>query len=270
VIDDEPAEQHPTTGRLAGDGNLLGGDGLPAADAPDGTPDAEPAPRRRRRLGPLGETVVIVVVALLLSFLVKTFLVQPFSIPSESMEGTLVKGDRVLVSKTVPQVFDVHRGDVVVFKDSQDWLDGQPETPAPTGVRKVLSTVLTGVGILPAGSDEYLVKRVIGVGGDEVTCCDTEGRVSVNGVSLDETYLKPGSIPSEKEFDVVVPADHLWVMGDNRQHSGDSRYHVDQPGGGFVPLSDVAGTAFVKIWPASRWATMRNPGDVFADVPDPS
>jgi len=211
--------------------------------------------------------IIIVAGALLLSFLIKTFLVQPFSIPSDSMNDTLLTGDRVLVSKTVPQVFDVHRGDVVVFSDSQGWLASEPKAPELTGVRKVLNQALTGVGILPQDAGEHLIKRVIGVGGDEVKCCDAEGRVSVNGVSLDETYLKPGSIPSEMDFDVVVPADHLWVMGDNRQDSADSRYHMGDPGGGFVPLSDVTGTAFLKIWPASRWATMRNPGDVFKDVP---
>ena len=227
----------------------------------------EPAPRRRR-LGAVTETIIIVAAALLLSFLIKTFLVQPFSIPSGSMNDTLLEGDRVLVSKTVPQVFDVHRGDVVVFKDSQGWLANEPKAPQPTGLRKVATRTLQAVGIVPPSSDEYLIKRVIGVGGDEVRCCDAQGRVQVNGVSIDEPYLKPGSVPSEREFDVVVPADHLWVMGDNRQDSWDSRYHMDQPGGGFVPLDDVAGTAFVKIWPASRWAAMRNPGTTFAGVPD--
>ena len=222
----------------------------------------------RRRLGAVTETIVIVAGALLLSFLIKTFLVQPFSIPSESMNDTLLVGDRVLVSKMVPQVFDVHRGDVVVFKDSQGWLANEPKAPQPTGLRKVLNQALTGVGILPQDSGEHLIKRVIGVGGDEVRCCDAQGRVQVNGVSIDEPYLKPGSIPSEKDFDVIVPADHLWVMGDNRQNSADSRYHMGDPGGGFVPLKDVTGTAFLKIWPASRWATMRNPGATFADVPD--
>ncbi|SDS66340.1 signal peptidase I [Paraoerskovia marina] len=212
----------------------------------------------------LREIAIILVSALVLSWLIKTFLIQAFFIPSESMEDTLQVDDRVMVSRLVPGVFDVHRGDIVVFTDPGGWLPAQrsdPQTP--------IGSVLTWIGLRPQDTGDHLIKRTIGVAGDHVECCDAEGRVSVNGEPLDEPYLKPGSIPSEVEFDVTVPADSLFVMGDNRQHSGDSRYHLGDPGGGFVPLDDVTGSAFIRVWPFDRFAVLHNPGDVFADVPEP-
>lgn len=226
-------------------------------------------PRRSKPRGPwmsVIETVAILVLALLLSWTIKTFLVQPFSIPSGSMNATLLVGDRVLVSKTVPEVFDVHRGDIVVFKDPGNWLAGVSSPQDATGPRKWLNKGLTVVGILPQDAGDHLIKRVIGVGGDKVVCCDAQGRVSVNGVSIDEPYIAPGSIPSEIEFSVDVPQGKLWVMGDNRQQSADSRYHMNEPDHGFVPLDNVVGTAFMKAWPFDRFGMLRNPGDTFAAV----
>jgi len=237
-----------------------------ASDDDDGA--AAPTGRRPRRPSLLRETAIIVVSALVLSLLLKTFLVQAFFIPSPSMEDTLVEGDRVMVSRLVPGAFDVHRGDVVVFKDPGGWLPPpvpQEESPVSEAVR----AALTFIGLLPQDTGEHLIKRVIGTPGDHVVCCDAEGRVSVNGVSIDETYLKPGSDPSELAFDTTVPEDMLFVMGDNRQNSGDSRYNTDKPGGGFVPMGNVVGTAFVKVWPLSHLGLLRNPGDVFTDVPAP-
>lgn len=224
-----------------------------------------PKPRRGSFLR---EVLIILVSALVLSWVIKSFFVQAFFIPSGSMEDTLVKGDRILVSKMVPGVFDVHRGDVVVFKDPGTWLEGVP-TPERTALQQSVTNVLTFVGLLPQDAGEHLVKRVIGVGGDHVTCCDAQGRISVNGVPIDEPYLKTGSAPSVTDFDQIVPDGFLWVMGDNRSHSSDSRYNGGSPGGGFVPLDNVVGTAFVKVWPVSNLGWLRNPGETFEDVPEP-
>lgn len=215
-------------------------------------------------VGFLREVAIIVISALVLSWLIKTFLIQAFFIPSESMEDTLQVDDRVMVSRMVPEVFDAHRGDIVVFTDPGGWLPAQRVEPT-----NAVGDFLTWIGLRPQDNGDHLIKRVIGTEGDRVTCCDDDGRVSVNGVPLDETYLKPGAIPSEVEFDAMVPADSLFVMGDNRQNSGDSRYHLGDPGGGFVPLDDVTGSAFVRVWPFDRFAMLRNPGEVFADVPAP-
>lgn len=226
--------------------------------------------RRSRFSALVKETVIILVSALALSFVVKTFLVQPFMIPSESMEDTLVAGDRVLVSKLTPGPFDLSRGDVVVFKDPGGWLDGVQVSRADN-MPTWLSTPLTIVGLRPQDAGEHLIKRVVGLPGDRVTCCTDEGQVTVNGAPIDETpYLAAGAVPSQTEFDVTVPGDSLWVLGDNRQHSGDSRYNGGKPGGGFVPLDNVVGVAFAKVWPLDRASLMRNPGDVFADVPAPT
>ncbi|MCB7137682.1 signal peptidase I [Cellulosimicrobium marinum] len=223
------------------------------------------APPKRSSL--LRETAIIVVSALVLSLLIKTFLVQAFFIPSGSMEDTLVEGDRIMVSRLVPGAFDVHRGDVVVFKDPGGWLPPpveKDESPLAEGAR----AALTFIGLLPQDTGEHLIKRVIGTPGDHVVCCDAQGRVSVNGEPIDETYIKPGSVPSQDPFDTTVPDDMLFVMGDNRQNSQDSRYNTGNPGGGFVPMGNVVGTAFVKVWPLSHVGLLRNPGDVFADVPE--
>lgn len=241
------------------------GDDVPGED---GTA-ARPAAGRPRGRKPslLRETAIIVVSALVLSLLIKTFLVQAFFIPSASMEDTLVEGDRVMVSRLVPGAFDVHRGDVVVFKDPGGWLPPAPPQEE-SAFAEAARAALTFVGLLPQDTGEHLIKRVVGVPGDHVVCCDAEGRVSVNGEPVDETYIKPGSVPSQDPFDRTVPDDMLFVMGDNRQNSQDSRYNTGKPGGGYVPLDNVVGTAFVKVWPLSHAELLRNPGDVFADVPE--
>jgi signal peptidase I len=245
---------------------------VPGEDAVPGGYERPAAPHRRRRslgIGFLRETAIIVISALVLSWLIKSFLVQAFFIPSASMEDTLVEGDRVMVSRLVPTVLDVHRGDVVVFRDPGGWLD--PVEPVDHGpVGNAVVDVMTFVGLLPQDTGEHLIKRVVGVPGDQVTCCDADGRVSVEGVPVDEeSYIKPGSEPSEVDFDVTVPEGMLFVMGDNRQNSRDSRYNTGNPGGGFVPMSNVTGTAFATVWPVDRATVLRNPGDVFAGVPEP-
>lgn len=247
----------------------------PAAHAVDerGGPARRARNRRPAPSGPwawLRETAVILISALLLSLVVKTFLVQSFFIPSSSMENTFVKDDRILVNKLVPGPFDLHRGDIVVFKDPGDWLTPDPVVDSGP-VREGLRDLFTFIGLLPQDAGEHLVKRVIGLPGDHVACAGPGEPVTVNGVAIDESsYLPPGTEPSEIQFDVVVPADSLWVMGDNRQQSADSRYNRSKPYGGFVPVDNVVGVAFVTVWPFDRATVLRNPSAVFAAVPDPS
>lgn len=220
------------------------------------------------KLSLLKETAIIVVSALVLSWIIKTFLVQAFYIPSSSMEDTLQVNDRILVSKMTPTVFDINRGDIVVFTDPGGWLDGYvtQDTPGQNAVR----SVLTFIGILPQDAGNHLVKRVIGLPGDNVVCCDAGGNITVNDEPIMENYLKDGVAPSAVDFDVVVPDDALWVLGDNRSDSGDSRYNMGKPGGGFVPVDNVVGTAFVTMWPFDRMTWLGNPEEDFNDVPAPA
>ena len=211
------------------------------------------------------ELVLVLAIALGLSLLIKTLLVQAFYIPSISMENTLLVGDRVLVSKLTPGPFDLKRGDVVVFADPGGWLPSA--APVSHGkVRDALHSGLMFVGLLPEDSDEHLIKRVIGLPGDKVACCDSRGRVMVNGKAIDEPYLYPGDAPSADPFSITVQSGHLWVMGDHRSDSDDSRYHptLDH---GMVPLDDVVGKAFARVWPLGRSGPMRNPSSTFQSVP---
>ncbi len=200
------------------------------------------------------ELPILVAVALVVSLLVKAFLVQAFYIPSTSMQHTLEKNDRIVVNKLAQRLgSDIHRGDVVVFRDPGDWLQPAPEPVGGARVGAAVRDVLSWVGLAPAASDQDLVKRVVGVGGDRVVCCDVQGRITVNDVALDDrSYIFAGDRPSELPFTVVVPAGHLWVMGDHRGDSEDSRYHQSEPGRGFVPVSDVVGRAVAVVWPVHR------------------
>lgn len=221
---------------------------------------------RKRRGGLLGflrDLVVIVLVAFLVSFLLKSFLIRSFYIPSVSMEQTLKINDRILVNQLVPDVVSVKRGDIVVFKDPGGWL-GHGAAEPPTGIASILQTV----GLAADTSNDYVVKRVIGVGGDRVACCDAEGRVTVNGVPLDEPYavIPDGDRASAIDFDVEVPEGSVWVMGDNRSRSKDSRYNQDQPGKGFVPEDEIVGRAFVLNWPISHFTWLNRPDGTFAGV----
>ncbi len=218
---------------------------------------AERPPAPTGPMALLRETVIVVAIALGLSLLVKTFLVQAFYIPSVSMEDTLKVGDRVVVSKLTPGPFTLKRGDIIVFTDPGDWL-APGSVPEPQ--RGPVRSVLTFVGLLPNDSGNHLIKRVIGMPGDHVVCCDTSGHVEVNDTALDEPYLHPGDEPSDKTFDVRVPAGKLWVMGDHRQESEDSRYK------GFVPLSSVTGRAMAIVWPFDRADWLSRPEATFAKV----
>jgi signal peptidase I len=216
-------------------------------------------------LGLLREIVLVLAVALGLSLLIKTFLMQAFFIPSPSMENTLIPGDRVLVSKLTPGPFSLHRGDVIVFSDPGNWLPPSASTDDGAIADGIRST-LTFVGLLPSNSDEHLIKRLIGLPGDRVVCCDVNGRVSVNGKAIDEPYVYPGDDPSDKKFSVTVAPGQLWVMGDHRSDSADSRYHPDV-NNGMVPISDVVGKAIIKVWPLNRFGLLHNPSSTFSVVP---
>lgn len=233
--------------------------------APRSGSGRRPAPRRGLS-GLLRETVLILGGALVLSLVIKTFLAQAFYIPSASMQDTLIEGDRVIVSKLTPGLVDLERGDVVVFKDPGGWLGPVPAPPdgSPTAF---VNDVLSYVGLLPPDAGEHLIKRVVGLAGDRIVCCDEQGRVTVNGAPLEESYVKAGSVPSEMSFDVEVPAGRLFVMGDNRQNSQDSRAHLGDPGGGMVPVEEVVGKAVVVMWPLDRAAVLRDPATTFDDVP---
>lgn len=209
---------------------------------------------RRRKRSLLREIPMIVVVALVITLMLQTFLVQVFSIPSGSMETTIAVGDRVVVNKLSPWFgAKPQRGDVVVFNDPDNWLKDDP-VPTSGPVLGAVKSVFTFVGLLP--SDRDLIKRVIGVPGDTVACCDSKGRLLLNGKPLDEPYVFAGNPPSRITFKVTVPPGKLWVMGDHRDVSADSRYHMGDATGGFVPEKDVVGKAVAVIWPVSHWRTL--------------
>ncbi|MFF4652385.1 signal peptidase I [Streptomyces sp. NPDC001380] len=231
-------------------------------------PDRAPEPEKPERARPgtkqrsfWKELPILVGIALVLALVIKTFFVQAFSIPSESMQNTLQKGDRVLVDKLTPWFgAEPERGEVVVFKDPGNWLGDEPvETSG--GLAGGLQKVLGWVGLMPSADEKDLIKRVIGVGGDTVECHGS-GPVEVNGKALDEPYVFPGApaCDPDKQFTVKVPDGRIWVMGDHRNDSSDSRFHMDEPGGGTVPVKNVVGRAFVVAWPLARWATLPVPG----------
>jgi len=196
------------------------------------------------------ELPILLVFALVLALLIKTFVVQAFYIPSSSMENTLEIGDKVLVNKLVYDFRPVHRGDIVVFNGDGSW-DPVPLQPRPPLTR--LWDSISGLFGTAPGVHDY-IKRVIGVPGDHVACCDQQGQVTVNGVPLGEkSYLYPGNVPSTRRFSVTVPQGRLWVMGDHRSVSYDSRGHESYPYQGTVPENKVVGRAFLIVAPFSRW-----------------
>ncbi len=210
----------------------------------------------KRRRSFLRELPVLIVVALVLALLIKSFVIQAFYIPSASMENTLEIGDRVLINKIVYHTRPIHRGDVIVFDGTGSW-----DVPTPTSSNIFSKAVSELEGIVGISHDSNIyIKRVIGVPGDHVVCCTSKGQVTVNGVALSESsYLYPGEQPSAQSFNITVPPGRLWVMGDHRLVSYDSRGHMGDPGGGTIPESGVLGRAFVIIWPPSQWSVLDIP-----------
>ncbi|MBI0294539.1 signal peptidase I [Streptomyces sp. PRKS01-29] len=205
------------------------------------------------------ELPILIIIALALALLIKTFLVQAFSIPSDSMQDTLQRGDRVLVDKLTPWFgSEPERGEVVVFHDPGGWL-GESQTKSSGPVAEGIQKALSFIGLMPSAEEKDLIKRVIAVGGDTVSC-KRGGKVMVNGKPLDEPYIFPGNTPcDEKPFGPIkVPEGRIWVMGDHRQDSLDSRYHQNL-NNGTVSVDDVVGRAIVIAWPIDRWATLPVP-----------
>ncbi|MBP2414126.1 signal peptidase I [Arthrobacter stackebrandtii] len=264
----EPQEPGTGTPTQSGDGALRPWDrsarraaGTRAGKDDGGTPGS----RAAHQAWAWGkEILTIIAIAVVLSFLIKTFLFRAFFIPSGSMENTLQIDDRIFVNLLVPKPIAIERGDVVVFKDTQGWLAPVDQAPA-----NWLTEAGTFIGLLPDSSQQHLVKRVIGLPGDRIICCNAEGKLTINGEPITEPYLYPGASPSDTPFDVTVPAGHLWVMGDHRNNSQDSRYHYASNNTGFVPIEDVEGRAVVIAWPLSHWGVLGNYPDVFDSVPDP-
>jgi len=202
----------------------------------------------RKKGSLLRELPILVVVALVVSLFIKTFVVQFFYIPSGSMENTLQIKDRVAVNKVPFISRSINRGDVVVFRDPDDWLPEIVDYDTNKYVSKAKSA-LVAVGVLPNPTKQYLVKRVIGVEGDHIVCCTKAGNLTINDVEVTEPYIYAGNKPSEMKFDVTVPKGKLWVMGDHRGASADSRYHQEDINKGFVPISRVTGRVVGVIWP---------------------
>jgi len=203
-------------------------------------------------------------VAVVVMMLVRGLLVQSFYVPSGSMEPTIEPGDRILVNKLISGDA-LHRGDVVVFDGTTTFAVADRTPHQDDGlIGRTLAGAASLIG-LELGEQDF-VKRVIGLPGDHVVCCTPEGRLSVNDVAVAEPYLLKGDVPSEQEFDVTVPAGRLWVMGDHRSDSSDSRAHLGSPGGGTVSVDDVVGRAAATYWPISRIGGFDTP-PTLAEVP---
>jgi signal peptidase I len=233
------------------------GDDTGEDDQSDDFPSRASARRKHRRRSFWRELPVLIVVALVLALLIKSFAIQAFFIPSASMENTLEIGDRVLINKIVYHLRPIHRGDIIVFDGTGSW-----DLNTSTGSSNIFSKALDELeGIVGISHDSSIyIKRVIGLPGDRVKCCNSVGQVTVNGIPLQESsYLYPGNAPSTQPFSKTVPPGSLWVMGDHREVSFDSRGHMGDPGGGTIPESAVLGRAFVIIWPASRWGFLNIP-----------
>lgn len=263
-----PAGHH---GAVADDAPVSGASGQPDPGSPavSGAPDAVKAKKKSRSTW--RELPILIVVALAIALVIKTFVVQPFYIPSSSMEDTLLIGDKVLVNKLVYHFRSIEPGDIIVFNGVGSWNPNAPQTqPAHNPLVRAYDATLgplfrsiAGLFGTPLGQTDY-IKRVIGVPGDHVVCnracANNHGPITVNGVALHESsYLYPGAAPSQMQFNIVVPPGRLWVMGDNRAVSDDSRLRMTDPGHGTIPENEVAGRAFVIVWPPKRWQILPIP-----------
>ncbi len=218
----------------------------------------------------LRDVLLIFLAALLISFLIKTFLIRSFYIPSSSMEDTLHIDDRIIVNQLEPKFIPIEHGDVIVFRDPGGWLPPSPGTVNQNPVIAAIDAVLAFVGLSAPDSNDHLIKRVIGLPGDHVVCCNDFGQLTVNGTPLEEPYLKlPEGVTkvTRDDFDVTVPEGSLWVMGDNRYNSADSAYHhTSSPGFEYVPIDNVVGRALLISWPVQHWTWLDNYPVVFHGV----
>ena len=229
---------------------------------------AEHADSRRRKrsggfLSGMREILIILAIAIVVSFVIRTFFFRAFLIPSGSMENTLQVNDRIFVNLMIDSEDQLKRGDVVVFEDHQGWLPPTESDPNP------FLQALEFVGLYPSSSEQHLVKRIIGMPGDHVTVDPESRQLVINGEAVDEPYLAPGSAASDIDFDVTVPEGQLWMMGDHRDASGDSRAHMDGPNDGFVNIDHVVGRAEVIAWPIDRWGPAGSYDEEFQKVPEP-
>src|SRR5262245_32070704 len=261
-----PSDGHQAGPALERGGNppgRAGAGGWPGADGPAGTgvrggpaPAGQQSGKRSKSRSWWIELPILLAFALVLALLIKTFVVQAFFIPSSSMENTLQIGDKVLVNKMIYDFRSIHRGDIVGFNGEGSW---DPVTSQATPPLERLWNAISGLFGTAPGVHDY-IKRVIGVPGDHVACCDARHRITVNGVPLNEkSYLFPGDAPSMSTFSVTVPPGRLWVMGDHRSVSFDSRGHQQDPGNGTVPEDRVVGRAFVIVAPINRWRVLPIP-----------
>jgi signal peptidase I len=274
----DPGENAVPGGAGPSDRAVSGGAGSrdradPGEPGPGSQEDQAKAKARRRRRPLWGELPLLVVIALVVALVIKTYVVQAFFIPSASMENTLEIGDKILVNKVIYHLRSIQPGDIIVFNGAGSWTPAPPASRPSSDpivraydatLRPLFQSVDQLFGTAPGQTD--FIKRVIGVPGDHVACCNAQGLVTVNGVPLQEqSYLYPGetsgSAPAgySGRFSITVPPGRLWVMGDNRAVSDDSRLRLNDPGHGTIPESEVIGRAFIIVWPPSRWRILPIP-----------
>ncbi|MGW9436475.1 signal peptidase I [Streptomyces sp. NPDC055607] len=262
---DSGTGEGPRSARVSGGPEGSGSDPGPGSGSDPGTGPGSGGTEDAGIVSSWRRTALVGGACVAFLLLLSHFVVQPFLIPSRSMEPTLRVGDRILVNKLAYRFGDEpRRGDVVVFDGTGSFVREEPEGDPVTGL---LRDAAAALGLAEPAETDF-VKRVVGTGGDRVVCCDRDGRLTVNGVTVVERYLMPGDPPSGVPFDIVVPPDRLWVMGDHRSQSSDSRDHLGSPGGGMVPVDKVVGRADWIAWPFGRWTGVAGT-DGFDAVPAP-